>query len=222
MKIDLQKIRVFSRLSPQALAAVEKCIQVRTHERGSIFLWEADECESVYFIQSGLVEIYRLAPSGREQVLEHLSKGEAFNLVPVFISDSSNQANARAATDVRLLVIGKREFLDLLDRYPEILRAITAYFAYLLQRMVALVERLSLFSVRQRLAEFLIKQADQDSTDSHPRWTQDDIARQLGTVRDVVGRTLRKFEDEGLIRFQRQRILLLNRQKLQMVANGEE
>jgi len=88
--------------------------------------------------------------------------------------------------------------------------------------MVTLVERLSLFSVRQRLAEFLIRQAEENPLDARPRWTQDDIARQLGTVRDVVGRTLRKLEDEGLIRFQRQHILLLDREKLESLANGEE
>jgi CRP/FNR family transcriptional regulator len=88
--------------------------------------------------------------------------------------------------------------------------------------IVDLAERLALFPVRQRLAAFLINQADAVGEDAAQHWTQDDIARRLGTVRDVVGRALRKFEQEGLIRFRRERIQLLDREKLQSLADGRE
>ena len=48
------------------------------------------------------------------------------------------------------------------------------------------------------------------------------MAKRLGTVRDVLGRTLRKFADEGLVRFERERIILLDRQGLEKAAVGEE
>ncbi len=127
-------------------------------------------------------------------------------------------ANARAASDVNLLRMSKDDFSDSLERLPEFSRAVADYLAQRLARMVNLVENLSLLSVRQRMAVFLIKQAD----GKERRWTQDEMARRLGSVRDVVGRTLRKLANEGLIRFERQRILLLDRAALQKIADGEE
>jgi len=131
-------------------------------------------------------------------------------------------ADARSIGPAELLVIGREDFLRLLDRYPPLMHALAAYLAKRLLAMVELVERLALFPVRQHLAAFLINQADAVGEDVARHWTQEDIARRLGTVRDVVGRALRKFEQEGLIRFQRDHIQLLDREKLQILADGRE
>ena len=91
-------------------------------------------------------------------------------------------------------------------------------FADRLSHLTGLVEQLSLHSMRGRLAHFLINQAERADPPEH--WTQDEIAAQIGTVRDVVGRTLRSFEDTGLIRRQRNRIILLDRPGLEAEAEG--
>ncbi len=218
MKTDLRKTHLFKDLSEVSLDALETCFQRKVFVKGSAILWEKETCRWVYFILSGNVDIYLLAPNGREQVLERLGAGEGFNLVPAFKHGAFNQANARAASDVDLLRMSKDDFSDYLERLPEFSRAVADYLAQRLARMVKLVENLSLLSVRQRMAVFLIKQAD----GKERRWTQDEMARRLGSVRDVVGRALRKLADEGLIRLERQRILLLDRAALQKIADGEE
>jgi CRP/FNR family transcriptional regulator len=169
-----------------------------------------------------MAEVFHLALSGKEQVLEHVQAGESFNLVPVFMDGALNQANVRAIADTQVMFIKKKDFLDLMAQFPELSKSVAEYFAMRLSYMVDMVENLALFSVRQRMAAFLINQADHRSEDDRSRWTQEDMARQLGTVRDVVGRTLRKLEDDGLIRFDRQRIELLDRVALEQLAQGEE
>ncbi len=159
-----------------------------------------------------------LAPNGREQVLEKMGAGEAFNLVSAFKHTPNNHANVRAATQVELFEMNKDDFADLLERLPEFSLAVADYMARRLAKMVNLVEDLSLLSVRQRIASFLIKQADTPSG----RWTQEEMARRLGTVRDMVGRILRQFEDEGFIRFEHHQILLVDRETMQKIAIGEK
>ena len=80
-----------------------------------------------------------------------------------------------------------------------------------------LVENLSLRTVRGRLARFLLERAEEDKITQ--RWTQEAIAAHVGTVRDMVGRTLRAFADAGLLEMDRQRIVLLDREGL--VAEAE-
>lgn len=222
MCTDLRNIKLFSDLPAQALADIRMCSHIKHYIKDSAIVWAGDEFQAVYCILSGRVDVYRLARNGREQVIERFEAGECFNLVPVFKPQSFNQANVKTVGDVKLLWIAKEDFQDLMQRVPELTQAVAAYFADRLAHMLDLVENLALFSVRRRLAVFLINQADSSAENGQPRWTQDEIARRLGTVRDVVGRALRKFEDEGLIRFHRQKILLLDRIALQKLAEGEE
>ncbi len=197
---------------------METALRRKSFSKGSAILWEKDLCRYIYFLISGEVEVYLLAPNGREQVLERMGAGEAFNLVPAFKHTLNNHANVRAATLVELFEMNKDDFTDLLERLPEFSLAVADYMARRLAKMVNLVEDLSLLSVRQRIASFLIKQADTPSD----RWTQDEIARRLGTVRDMVGRVLRQFEDEGFIRFEHHQILLVDRETMQKIALGEK
>ena len=76
------------------------------------------------------------------------------------MKNALNQANARALVDSVLLSIEKNEFLNLTESYPILSKAVAEYFAMRLSYMVNIVERLALYSVRQRMAVFLIEQAD--------------------------------------------------------------
>ena len=222
MNAEIKQLELFRDLPDEIITAVKKSSQVKRYSKDAPILWAGMECTAVYFILDGRVDISRLSMQGREQVLEWLGQGEAFNLVPIFQGKPLNPADAKAVSPAQLLVIDRKDFQRLLDSYPPLLRALTAYLSKRLLSMVDLAERLALFPVRQRLAAFLINQADAVGEDVTRQWTQEDIARRLGTVRDVVGRALRKFEQEGLIRFQRERIQLLDREKLQSLADGRE
>jgi CRP-like cAMP-binding protein len=219
---DLHKIRLFSSLPDDVLYALDSSIQRKKYKKGSMVIWAQDECKAVYFVLSGMIEVFQLALSGREQAIERINPGESFNLVPVFMDNALNQANARALEDSLVLSVDKREFHKLLEQHPHFSKVVAEYFAMRLTYMVSMVESLGLYSVRQRMAAFLIEQADMTDQHEHPRWTQEDMARSLGTVRDVVGRVLRKFEEEKLIRFNRQHITLLNKTALQNIADGGE
>jgi CRP/FNR family cyclic AMP-dependent transcriptional regulator len=99
---------------------------------------------------------------------------------------------------------------------PELALAILQDFAARLDHLTNLVEDLSLRTVRGRLARLLLDHAEADAVTR--RWTQEEIAAHLGTVRDMVGRTLRAFADAGLVRMDRQRIMLLDREGLEAEA----
>jgi CRP/FNR family cyclic AMP-dependent transcriptional regulator len=96
---------------------------------------------------------------------------------------------------------------------PEVALAVLRDFAGRLDHLTNLVEDLSLHTVRGRLARFLLEHAGEDGIAR--QWTQEEIAAHLGTVRDMVGRALRAFEDAGLVRMERRRIVLLDREGLE-------
>jgi len=212
----LRHISLFAGLSDDALARVASRAIRRTYASGEIVIFEGDPCQAAYFVARGRVRVYRLSPGGREQVLARLGPGQAFNTVPPFQPHGVNHATAEALTEVTLYAIACEDFRRLVGECAELALAILQDFADRLDHLTDLVEDLSLRTVRGRLARFLLQRADAGQVTR--RWTQEEIAAHLGTVRDMVGRTLRAFADAGLVRIERQRIVLLDRDGLEAEA----
>jgi CRP/FNR family transcriptional regulator len=159
-------------------------------------------------------------------VLVRLGRGQAFNTVPPFHSNGRNQATAVAVSDLRLLLLLRDDFVDLVLSHQDLAMAVLQDFADRLVHLTDLVESLALYTVQQRLIRFLLEQADETTapveageretpTEVPRKWTQQEIAVHLGTVRDVVGRVLRSLEDAGLLQISRGKITLLNREELE-------
>jgi CRP/FNR family transcriptional regulator len=232
----LKKIELFSSLSEATLADLARHGQLRTYARGEHIVLEGDRCETAYFVVSGEVRVYRVSPEGREQVLVRLKPGQAFNTVPPFQPDGRNPANAAAMAKSTILLLRSSDFLRLTLAHSDLTMAMFRDLAGRLVHLTNLVENLALYSVTERLVRFLLDRANQHTekargseeghiVDSPPpviqRWTQQDIAVHLGTVRDVIGRSLRALEDDGLIRLDRGRIALVDRGKLERLAGRD-
>lgn len=209
----------FSGLAPDDLKKIASRSLIKDVPAGDFIIYEGDEAVAAFFVLSGRVEVLRLSLAGREQVLALLTPGQGFNTIPLLLDKPLNVASVRAVTDAQLLVISAYHFLTLLAELPAFNRLVLRDYAQRLKQLTSRVEELGLYSVRARLVRFLLEQADRHW--SSQRWTQDEIARHIGTVRDVVGRCLRSLESEGLIQLQRQHIRLLDRAALQKIAESE-
>jgi CRP-like cAMP-binding protein len=208
----LRRIPFFADLPEDDLARTARVAHARTYARGETVILEGYPCQAAYFIAEGNVRVSRLSLSGREQVLAQLGPGQAFNTVPPFRTHGMNHATVRALTPVTLYTILCDDLRQLVGECPQLALAILHDFAERLDHLTNLVESLSLHTVRGRLARFLLEHAESDVAQ---RFTQEEIAARLGTVRDMVGRTLRAFASAGLLRVDRQRIVLLDREGLE-------
>ncbi len=211
-------IQLFAALSESALACIAGVVTPRTYPAETLIVVEGELCEAAYFIIEGHVEVYRMSFQGRQQVLARLGPGQAFNTVPLFQEDGRNHASAVARTDVTLYALLKADFPRALRDCPDLALVILQDFASRLAHLTDLVEDLALRSVRGRLARFLLQQADGSAVTQ--KWTQDDMAAHLGTVRDVIGRSLRALTDAQMIRLDRGRIVLLDRAALEAEAQN--
>lgn len=208
----LRQVPLFAALPEQTLARVARVVVPRTYAAGESIIIEGAPCEAAYFVLEGQVRVYRLSLEGREQVLAQLGPGQSFNTVPPFQEMGRNHASVQALERVSLYAISVEDLRRLVGRESELALAILRDFAHRLDHLTNLVEGLALHTVRGRLARFLLDHAEAGAVTR--QWTQEEIANRLGTVRDMVGRTLRAFADAGLIRMDRQRIVLLDREGL--------
>lgn len=213
----LRRISLFEQLPDDTLARLGRVAIPRTYEPEATILLQGAPCQATYFVARGHARVARISPDGREQVLARLGPGQSFNTVPAFQVDGVNHATVQAADDVALYIIAKKDLLRLVSDDANLALALLRDFAARLDHLTDLVEDLSLRTVRGRLARFLLEQAE--SSAAAPRLTQAEIAARLGTVREMIGRTLRAFADADLIRMDRERIVLLDRRGLAAEAD---
>ena len=225
MSISLDVLKeqpLFSALSRETLMPLAQYMVQKNYLADEIIQMEGEVCAYIAFVQSGAARVYRLTLAGREQVLATLTRGMHFNSVPAIISDGNEsqcyRSSVRALTPLSLLLLPVEPYRNMLKTYPDLSFAVLSDFANRLDHLTNLVEDLSLHSVRGRLARFLLDQADRGELNE--RWTQDEVAAHLGTVRDVVGRTLRDFMDAGLVRREGAKLVLLDREGLEKEAQS--
>jgi len=205
----LTEIPLFANLSFASLQKIAGVARLSSNSDGEIIMLEGDVETPIYSVIRGTVRIFRTNLDGREQSLIYHHAGAAFNLPTAFLDEPVAPASAVAIGEVQLLVIPRDDFRRIASETPEIALAVLRDFSSKLLHFTRLTHDLSLVSVRGRLARLLLARA-QAGDKALLRWTQGDIAADIGTVREVVNRTLRAFAQEGLIKMERQRITILD------------
>jgi CRP/FNR family cyclic AMP-dependent transcriptional regulator len=200
----------FGSLDAAQLDDVARRASLRRLMRGEVLALEGDPCTAVYLVMEGRIYAFKISPQGREQVVNELQSGQVFYLVPA-LDNGPLPTTTQAATRATVIVFGREDFADLLHRYPSLSVHLLTAMAERLRRLSTLVEDLSLRSVSQRLARLLVGQVE--SPGRH-RMTQREMAAQLGTVREVVARSLSQFESQGWIRVRRGAIEIIDLEAL--------
>lgn len=214
----LARIPFFAGLDDKTLQEIAYQAYEKHFEPGQLIVLQGDPCEGVYWIVRGRVWVRRFSPQGREYVFQHLGPGECFNLVPA-LDHSTCLATVDALTETTVCVVPCEPVDQLTRTRQSVATAVMAQLATRVRQLTNTVEGLALYPVRARLARFLLANVTNPDTSGH--WTQERVASHIGTVRDVVGRTLRALAQDGLIRRERGRLVVVDPEGLQQEAMRE-
>ena len=212
----LKSIPYFSRISPGELEIIKKLISEKTIQRGDIVVFEGEPPDALYFVVSGAVKTFKTSADGKEQILNIVRPGESFNDISIF-DGGPNPTSAQAMGPVVLYRIGKRDLDVVLQEHPQVALNVINTLVSRVRHLVSLVEDLSFRQVIGRVAKILLEYAG-DGTGSSQRLTQQEMAAMAGTAREVVGRSLKTLEEEGVIKIERHRIVVTNRVALKDMA----
>lgn len=180
--------------------------------RNEVLFLEGDCPKGLFVVRQGAVKIYKIGDNGREQILEIEGPGRSVAELPLF-DGRPYPASAAALEDAAVLILPASTFHRLLDRHPEISRAVIVSIASRLRKMVALVEEVSLKAVRERLAAVFLEMAGDGDT-CNLTWTNQEIASRIGTVREIVSRTMARMVHDGAILVEGRRVIILDRTRL--------
>jgi CRP/FNR family transcriptional regulator len=210
----LSQVPYFADLDAAGLVRIEQRLVERRYQRGQVIFLEGGVCPGLFVVRSGRVRIFKVSAEGREQVLMVAGPGETFNEVPNF-DGGANPATAEALEPSVVYLLPKPDLLSIVEAEPVVGRAIMRVFASHLRHLTALVEDLSFRNVTSRVAKVLLAQVQRAETDARPaRLTQQQMAAMAGTAREVVGRALKVLEQQGVIRMERGRVVVVSPERL--------
>ncbi|MDD4923487.1 MAG: Crp/Fnr family transcriptional regulator [Dehalococcoidales bacterium] len=206
----------FAGLKSAELEPIIKLVFEKRFEREEILFFEGEATESLLFLASGVVKIFKTSPDGKEQILSIAHPEETLNEVPLF-NGGLNTTSAQAMMQVVVYMINKRDIEMIMRQYPLVASNVIHILAKRTRQLVSLVEELSFKRVNGRLAGILLENAVRDG-ESGAKLTQRDMAAMAGTAREVISRSLKAMEDDGIIGFDKHRLIIRDREALKKMS----
>jgi CRP/FNR family transcriptional regulator len=209
----LEGTALLSGLSQQELQLLA-ARTVRKHlGEGELLFSEGEPCSGLHIIAEGKVRIFKTSIGGREQVLALNGPGETVAELPVF-DGGPYPASAMAVEETEIAFISRRDFHAYCLEHPEVALKVLTVVGGRLRRLVGIIEELSFTTIRQRLISALLKlaQTEGKKTDRGIEFqlpaTHQELASQLGTVRELISRNLMRLQAEGLLEVDARQIVV--------------
>ncbi|MGH9757936.1 MAG: Crp/Fnr family transcriptional regulator [Candidatus Acidiferrales bacterium] len=209
----LRKTPLFASLTEQEIRALAKRVVKRRFLRGELLFAEGDPCTGLFLVASGKIRIFKLSAAGREQALAVEGPGSSFAELPVF--DGGNYpAAASALEDAEVFFISRQDFQNFCREHPDVALKVISVVGSRLRRLVGIIEELSFTTVRQRLIAMILRlaetsgKASKDGVRLELSMSHQDLAAELGTVRELVSRNLSRLQAEGFLEVDGRHLLL--------------
>ena len=212
-KAVLRRTALFATLTESEMESLAPRVRARRVERGELLFSEGDPCAGLFVVTRGRVRIFKASAEGREQVLAMEGPGSTVAELPVF-DGGSYPASACAAEDADLLFISRNDFQRFCREHPDVALKVMALVGARLRRLVAIIEELSFTTVRQRLIALLLRlaqekgQAEKEGMRIELTGSHQELAAELGTVRELVSRNLGRLQAEGFIQVEGRAIVV--------------
>ena len=209
---------LFPALAETAPATLARIVERGVHRkvRAGMVLFDAHTpCAGFPLILSGTIKVLQRYPNGRELPLYRVRPGESCLLSgSCLLGHSDYTATGIAETDVELLTLPPADFHALIASDEAFRRHVFSMFGERLATLLSLVEAIAYQKLDQRLAALLLTKGDPVQA------THQALADELGSVREIVSRLLRVFEDRGWVDLARERIRINDRAALAALAQG--
>lgn len=187
----------FTDLSRESLRLLEQGLAEHDLPAGSLVLYKGQPVAGAYFVVSGRLRVYAIAPNGNEATLYFIDPGEtcivALNCV---FNDLLYPAWVQAMDDTRVAVIPGPVYRRLFEHEPGVRAVTVEALSTVVFRLMSELEQVHSTQHRQRLANFILSHANADGI---MRMTQQQVAQHLGTTREVVARLMQGLVGERLV-----------------------
>ena len=215
----ISAIPLFNGLPAEQLEAIRQIAIEKRFNKGQTIFSEGDKTTGFFVIVDGRVKIYKVSSEGKEQILHIFEAGQSFGEVTVFTGQQM-PANAQALAKTHLLLFARSAFVDLVTSHTSLALNLLGIMSKKLRQFAAQIENLSLKEIPARLASYLIYLAEEQGTQDAVTLnvSKGQLASLLGTIPETLSRIFAKLSAQNLIRVEGPRIILLDREGIEDLA----
>jgi CRP/FNR family transcriptional regulator len=222
----LRRVPIFDELTETELQFLAERAVPRDYHKGELLFTEGDPCIGLFVVESGHVRIFKSASNGREQILTVEGPGSSVAELPLF-DGGTYPASTVAVDDARIYFISKQDFHSLCLVHPQVPLKVLKIVGGRLRKLVGIIEELSFTSVRSRLISVLVRRAKTGKRTSAGIEIQlppsnQELASEIGTVRELVSRNLSRLQAEELISMEAKTVIIPDLQRLQAELETSE
>jgi CRP-like cAMP-binding protein len=221
---QLDNVPLFRGLAADALARIRDRAHSKAVGTGELFFNEGDAADAFFVLASGRVKLTQLTPEGHQVVLRIIGTGDAFGGAGAF-GDLTYPVGAEAVEPAVALVWTSRVMRELLETEPTVALNAVQFVAGRLHDLQRRHRQLMTERVERRVARALLRlvqeagrRVDAGVEIDFPVSRQD-IAEMTGTTLFTVSRLLSSWEERGIVRSGRQRIVLTTPNALVALAD---
>ncbi len=227
----LAKLPFFANLPAKAIGALAEASTLRSVAEGDILWRRGEPCPGFHLVLRGRVAVFRDAPNGRRYILNVFQAGEAVAMVPA-VDGRPYPASGQVVEQGEVLTVPRGALQETLLLYPSATSELACAVACQARDLLADAGKFGLTSVPGRLAGYILEcaaQAGEPAPDPAPDLaglqvdlglTREDLAARLGTVREVVSRTLSEWAERGIIQVRGRKVRIVDAEGLRRLAEG--
>ena len=215
----ISAIPLFNGLPTEQLDAIRQIAVEKRFNKGQTIFSEGDLTTGFFVIVDGRVKIYKVSSEGKEQILHIFEAGQSFGEVTVFTGQQM-PANAQALAKTHLLLFARSAFVELVTFNTSLALNLLAIMSKKLRQFAAQIENLSLKEIPARLASYLIYLSEEQGTEDAVvlNVSKGQLASLLGTIPETLSRIFAKLSGQNLIRVEGPKIILLDREGIENLA----
>ncbi len=216
---------LFEQLTVEQRAPVLAAGHERTFDRGEVVFHEGEQAEALFVVLSGQVKLVRYSPKGRELLLHLVHPGQTFAEAALFSGDTY-PATAEVMEPTLVWILPRAALAELLREGPELALAMLGSVSMWTRKLASKLALLTQRRVEERVALYLIARAgavELNPGDTIPlAEARNLIAAHCGTAPEVLSRTFRRLEEDGIIEAAPHHVVVLDPGKLRALAEWIE
>lgn len=220
LQIHLRKIPLFANLTDEEMARVKEELRIRQYNRRDIVLQKGGNGDTLLFLLAGQLQVIDITEDGRAIGLRMLEPGEFFGEIAV-INGSTRSASVVALTPVLVALLPRATALHLFSHSPSVANHMLRHLAQKIQRDSEFRALLSIHNTSKRIYTFLglLKKKENDNMEVVENLpTHQDIANMINTSRETVTRTILTLVNQGIVKKDSHRLIIINPDALQKLA----
>lgn len=215
----LSELTVFQDLSPREMEELNRVTTMSKVSKGRVFYRPEEPVEVLFILREGRVQLYRISPEGKKLVISTLGPHTLFGEMALLGAKMHNTF-AEAVEDCLICVMSRTDLERLILNKPQVAVRILEVTGKRLREAEERLENMAFKGIPARLANLLLRLADEQGSGEIVGLTHQDLAESVGTYRETATQVLNDLKADGLIEIGRKHITILDRDRLSEVANS--